>query len=396
MSYLLEFTYCWLRTALLSVKVARRQRFDVLQACNPPDTYWLLARAWRTLTRRRVKFVFDHHDLNPEVFCSRFGEPTSISSRAQLAGLRWLERRTFRSANHVISTNESYRAIATSRGGVLKERTTVVRSGPDTERMRPIEPDLGLRHGHREMLVYLGIMGPQDGVDIVLRAADVLVHQLGRDVHVALLGFGDSLDSLKRLSHELGLDDRVTFTGRAEPRTISDYLSAADIGLSPDPLNALNDVSTMNKTMEYLSYALPVVAFDLTETRVSAGAAAVYVDPTGEPTKYIDRFAHAIADLLADPDRRAALALAGRRRAERFLDWRPQRDAYVQTFDLVTGHASTPAPQRSTQPKTHDEWGRRHVVVADDHAIRSLVATRTGIRPVDDATDRPDTTSQTA
>jgi glycosyltransferase involved in cell wall biosynthesis len=338
LSYLVEFVYSWLRTALLSVRVARRRRFDAMQACNPPDTYWALARLWKLASRGRVRFVFDHHDLNPEVFRSRFGEPRGVAARAQLGGLRWLERRTFRAADHVISTNESYRRVALERGGVPKWRTTVVRSGPDTTRMRRIEPVPALRRGRSQLLVYLGIMGPQDGVDVVLRAADLLIHKLGRDdLHVALLGFGDSYDSLVALTSELSLDQHVTFTGRADLQMISEYLSTADVGLSPDPLNPLNDVSTMNKTMEYMAYGLPVVAFDLTETRVSGGDAAVYVDPSGPAEEAVERFALAVGSVLDDPDRRAAMALAGRERAERVLDWQPQRAAYVGVYDSLLG-----------------------------------------------------------
>lgn len=385
LSYLVEFGYCWLRTAWLSLWVARRRRFDVLQACNPPDTYWALARLWRFGTRGRVVFVFDHHDLNPEVYRSRFGEPTGLMGRLQLAGLYWLERRTFRAAAHVISTNESYRSVALTRGRLPVERTTVVRSGPDTGRMRPVEGIPRLRNGARHLLVYLGIMGPQDGVDVVLRVLDVLVHRMGRrDVHVALLGFGDSFDSLVSLSEELDLTDHVTFTGQADLKMITEYLSSADVGLSPDPRNPLNDVSTMNKTMEYMAFALPVVAFDLTETRITGGEAACYVDPDGADA--VDRFARAVADLLDDPVRRAEMALAGRRRAERVLDWEPQRAAYLRTYDMLTGWRSGqgPHPRAAASPDpgsaaaaatdATSEWGHRLVDVTDDEAVRSFAS----------------------
>jgi glycosyltransferase involved in cell wall biosynthesis len=383
LSYLVEFVYSWVCTAWLSLRVARRRRFDVLQACNPPDTYWALALLWRLCG---VRFVFDQHDLNPEVFLSRFGTPTGLGGRLQLTGLRWLERRTYRAAAHVILTNESYRRIAVTRGRVPVERTTVVRSGPDTSRMRPVDGLVRLRNGRKHLLVYLGIMGPQDGVDVVLRATDVLVRELGRDVQVALLGFGDSYDELVALARSLRLDDRVTFTGRADLRMITEYLSSADVGLSPDPLNPLNDVSTMNKTMEYMAFALPVVAFDLTETRVSGADAAVYVDPSGPPEQAVRRFAAAVADLLDDPVRRAQMALAGRRRAEQVLDWQPQRRAYVGVFDRLFGRRSAPPlpaaarPDRVTDRATNgatDQWGHRLVDVADDDALRSFATDRT-------------------
>jgi glycosyltransferase involved in cell wall biosynthesis len=330
LGYLLEFVYCWLRTAKLTLKVWRRAPFHVIQACNPPDTYWALARLWRS---RGVKFVFDHHDLNPEVFRSRFGEPDGIAARVQLAGLYWLERKTFHTADRVISTNQSYQRIAWERGDVPPEHTTVVRSGPDTSVMKPGAPKPELRNGREHLVAWLGIMGPQDGVDGVLEIARKVVREHGReDVQFALLGFGDCLEDLKKQCTELGLDDYVTFTGRVGPKEIADYLSTASLGLSADPLSPLNDVSTMNKTMEYMAYALPVVAYRLTETVVSAGECAVYLEP-GDT----DGFAKAVIDLLDDPTRRKELGTAGRARAEAVLDWRPQAEAYVGVYESLFG-----------------------------------------------------------
>jgi len=335
LGYLLEFVYCWLRTARLTLKVWKRRPFDVIQACNPPDTYWALARLWRA---KGVKFVFDHHDLNPEVFRSRFGEPTGIAGKAQLAGLYWLERNTFHTADRVISTNQSYQRIAWERGSVPPEHTTVVRSGPDTSVMKRGEANPSLRNGRQHLVAWLGIMGPQDGVDGVLDIAHKMIREHGReDVQFALLGFGDCLEDLRKQCSELGLDDYVTFTGRVGPKEIADYLSTADIGLSADPLSPLNDVSTMNKTMEYMAYALPVVAYRLTETVVSAGDCAVYLEP-GD----VDGFAKEVVTLLDDPERRTRLGQAGRERAERVLDWRPQAEAYVDVYDDLFGHEPQP------------------------------------------------------
>jgi glycosyltransferase involved in cell wall biosynthesis len=373
LGYLVEFVYCWLRTAFLSVCVNRRQPIAVIQGCNPPDTYWALAKLWRLASGGRVIFVFDHHDLNPEVYVSRFGEPTSLLSRLQLKILRWLERRTFRTAAHVISTNESYRRVAVRRGGMEPCRTTVVRSGPDVRRMRPIHPIPRLRKGRDYLLVYLGIMGPQDGVDLVVKVTALLAHRMGLDVHTALLGFGDCFDELVELACRLDVEDRVTFTGRADLKMIGAYLSSADIGLSPDPLSPLNDVSTMNKTMEYMSYALPVVAFDLTETRVSAGGAACYVDPLAPGC--VELFARTVARLLKDLGTRAEMTVAARRRAEHILDWLPQRRAYVGVYDALSGVQSRP-DDVARPTSDHDEWGRPFVDVTDDAELRQLAMSR--------------------
>ncbi|MGY1699102.1 glycosyltransferase family 4 protein [Geodermatophilus sp. SYSU D00766] len=377
LSYLVEFVYCWVRTALLSLRVWRRDGFSVIQACNPPDTYWLLARLWRT---RGVRFVYDQHDLNPEVFRSRFGEPQGLRARLEYGVLTWLERSTYRAADEVISTNESYRRVAVTRGRRDPAHVTVVRSGPDTSRMRPRPPEPALRHD-RSLLVYLGIMGPQDGVDIALHAMAELVHARGRDdVHLALLGFGDSLEDLRRLATELRLDQHVTFTGRADAEMVARYLSTAVIGLCPDPSSPLNDVSTMNKVMEYMSFAVPVVAFDLTETRVSAGDTGVLVDPRAGAAGLAD----AVAALLDDPGRRIALSLAARQRAVEDLDWAQQAVRYVGVHRRALGMqdaVGTVSPRKV------------HTAVPaepDAESLRALVATRTppGALQGDDRRDR--------
>ncbi|MFF2271643.1 glycosyltransferase family 4 protein [Agromyces sp. NPDC058136] len=353
-----EFAYSWMRTAWLSLRVWRDRPFDLLQACNPPDTYWLLARLWRI---RGVKFVFDHHDLNPELFVSRFGVPRGILKRLELRGLLWLERRTFRAAHRVISTNESYKAIAVRRGGRRPDEVTVVRSGPDTRAMRPVYPEHP-RPVDEIDLVYLGIMGPQDGVDQVLLVVDELVHRRGRrNVTATLMGFGDCLRSLQAQAAALGLGDHVTFTGRVDRAEIADRLSAADIGLCPDLRTPLNNLSTMNKTMEYMAYALPSVAFDLTETRVSGGDAVLYV-----PSGSITAFADAVERLIDDPGLRAELGRRARSRVATVLDWRPQAEAYVSVYDGLSGFSRPgPAVPPDTAHAERDPEGRRYVDLDD-------------------------------
>ena len=211
--------------------------------------------------------MFDHHDLCPELYESRFQD----APRASYWGLRILESLTFRSAQHVIATNGSYRRVAIERGHKKAADVTVVSTGPDAERLRRGASDPALRRGRRYLVAYLGVMGPQDGVDNVLRAADLLVHQLGwDDVSFTLVGGGDCFDELVALRDELGLRGLRGVHGRVPDDVVARVLSTADVGLSPDPRNPLNDVSTMNKTMEYMAFGLPVVAFDLVETRVSA------------------------------------------------------------------------------------------------------------------------------
>ncbi len=327
-SYLREFAYCWVRSFLLALRVAVTERFDVIQACNPPDTYFALALPFKLLGK---PFVFDQHDLCPEVYRSRFGR----SSGPLLAGLKLLERCTYAVADEVISTNESYRRVAISRGKRSPESVTVVRSGPDPDRMRRATPRPELKRGRAHLCCYLGVMGPQDGVDQLLQSLRIFVHDLGRhDCHFALLGFGDCVADLRRLCTELDLDEWVTFPGRADDQMICDYLSTADVGLSPDPMNPLNDVSTMNKTMEYMAFSLPGVAYDLTETRVSAERSAVYVEP-GDLRAY----AQAISDLLDEPAKGEAMGRIGRFRIEQSLAWQHQAAAYVGIYDRLLGRA---------------------------------------------------------
>ena len=327
LSFITEYVYSFLATAWLTLKARRTGRFAVLQACNPPDIFWPIALALRWADR--TKFVFDHHDLCPELFQSRFPDSPKLPYR----GLRALERRTHRTADHVISTNASYRDIAIHRSGKAPADVTVVRSGPDPWKLQrgPEHPEL--RRGRKFLAAYIGVMGPQDGVDIVVRAADVIVHEMGReDIAFTLIGSGDCFDKLVALRDELKLSGHVEFTGRAPDELVKKILSTADVGLSPDPKNPLNDVSTMNKTMEYMAFELPVVAFDLRETRVSAGEAAVYVKPND-----IREYAKAIVDLIEDEGGRAQLAKFGRARIEDEFAWSYQERAYLSVYERMTG-----------------------------------------------------------
>lgn len=337
-SFVAEYAYSFLATAWLTLKGRRRGRFAVMQACNPPDIFWPIALALRWLDG--TKFVFDHHDLCPELFQSRFPDGPKLPYR----GLRALERRTHRTADHVIATNDSYRDIAINRSGKAPEDVTVVRTGPNPDKLQRGAPDPELRRGRRFLAAYIGVMGPQDGVDIVVRAADVVVREMGRlDIAFTLIGSGDCFDELVALRDELKLNGHVEFTGRVPDELVKSILSTADVGLSPDPKNPLNDVSTMNKTMEYMAFELPVVAFDLRETRVSAGDAAVYAKPND-----VREYARAIVGLIDDGDRRAELGKLGRVRVEEELAWPYQERAYVGVYERVTGDAA----------KTVGEMGR--------------------------------------
>jgi glycosyltransferase involved in cell wall biosynthesis len=327
--FIAEYVYSFLATAWLTMRARRAGKFAVLQACNPPDIFWPIAVALRWMDGTR--FVFDHHDLCPELYESRF----PVGPRLPYRALRALEKRTHRAADHVIATNESYRTVAIARSGKSAADVTVVRSGPDPERLRRGAEHPELRRGHRYLAAYIGVMGPQDGVDIVLRAADSVVRQLHRDdIAFTLMGSGDCFDDLVSLRDELGLAGHVELTGRVPDHVVAQVLSTADIGLSPDPKNPLNDVSTMNKTMEYMAFELPVVAFDLRETRVSASEAGVYVEPND-----IQQYAEAIVRLADDQAERVKRGELGRTRVEQELAWSHQARAYLGVYQSVLGTA---------------------------------------------------------
>ena len=325
LSFVAEYAYSFLATAWHTLKARRNGRFAVIQACNPPDIFWPIALAFRL---ERTKFVFDHHDLCPELFLSRFEHPPALPFK----GLLWLERRTFRTARHVISTNESYRQIAIERGGKSPGDVTVVRTGPNPDRLKRGPAEEELKRGRKHLVAYIGVMGPQDGVDIAVRAAGIIVREFGRDdIAFTLIGSGDCYDELVALRDELSLQGHVEFTGRAPDELVTKIMSTASAGLSPDPKNPLNDVSTMNKTMEYMAFELPVVAFDLRETRVSAQDAAVYVTPND-----VHEYAKALVGLLDDEAARAQLGKLGRARVEDDLAWSHQERAYLGVYQRLT------------------------------------------------------------
>jgi len=332
-SYAWEFLYCWVQTLGLSLLVLARRGFDVIHAANPPDTFWAIAALYKPFGKR---YVFDHHDLCPELYVARFGASRegSLPHRA----LRLLERAQFRTADLVISTNESYRQVAITRGGKPPGRVFVVRSGPSRERFATVRPvDESLKRGRRFLVAYLGVMAPQDGVDHLLRAAKHVVEDHRReDVSFTLVGAGDSFEELRALSCDLGLERFVEFTGRVPDEDVERVLATADVCVCPDPLNPLNDVSTMNKVLEYMACARPIVAYDLREHRYSAGEGASYAKPNDEAD-----LARHIVQLLDDPERRRRMGDYNR---QRFLDqmaWEYSAGELLRAYDLLCGPPKT-------------------------------------------------------
>lgn len=325
LGFAFEFLWCFLRTALLTLRVGLGRGFDVVHICNPPETYFPLAWAAKAFGKR---VVFDHHDLSPEMYDAKFG---ADGSRLVRRVLQRFERETFRSADVVLATNESHRAIAVERGGMDPDDVFIVRSGPDLRRLQAVEPVPGWRRGKRHLITYLGEMCEQDGVDHLIRAVAELRDAHGRtDFHCVLVGGGPHQPAIRDYATEVGVDDLVTFTGRVSDEQLCEILSSADIGIDPDPLTPWSDRSTMNKIMEYMYFGLPVVSYELTEAKVSAADAAVYATPNDEAA-----LAKEIDALLDDPERRAAMGATGRRRIEEQLSWEHSVPALLAAYDRV-------------------------------------------------------------
>ncbi|MDP8924336.1 MAG: glycosyltransferase family 4 protein [Chloroflexota bacterium] len=311
LGYAREYGQSLAASFVLSLYVLFRRGFDVVHAHNPPDTFVFIAALYKLLGKR---FVFDHHDLSPEMYYARFpGKGNRLVYRA----LVLLEKLSCRLADHVIATNQSYRAVETERGGVPPERITIVRNGPNPDRLRPVEPDPDLRANAPTIIGFGGTIGYQDGVEYLVRALARLVHDLGRtDVFCVVVGTGDALADVRALATRLGLDEYIRFTGWVSDADYLRYLSTADICVVPDPSNPFTDRSTMIKMSEYMALAKPVVAFDLPEHRFTAQDAALYAPPNDEL-----ELARAIARLMDDPERRRMMGELGRRRVEAQLAW---------------------------------------------------------------------------
>jgi glycosyltransferase involved in cell wall biosynthesis len=325
LGYAREYGQSLLGSFVLSLLALVREGFDVVHAHNPPDTFVLIAALYKLLGKR---FVYDHHDLAPEMYYARF---PGRGSRLVYRLLVFFERLSCRLADHVIATNQSYRAVEMARGRVPAERISVVRNGPDPDRLRAVEPDRELRARAKTIIGYAGVMGFQDGVDYLLRALRHLRDDLGRsDFFCVIIGKGDARAGLQVLARQLGLDRQVWFTGWVPDAEYRRYLSSADICVDPDPSNPFTDRSTMLKMAEYMALGKPIVAFDLPEHRVTAQEAALYARPNDELA-----FARAIAELIDDPERRLAMGQLGRRRVETELAWRYSVPSLLRAYRAV-------------------------------------------------------------
>jgi glycosyltransferase involved in cell wall biosynthesis len=324
MGHVAEYLVSLISQTVLAAWVALRHGFDVIHAANPPDLLWVIAAPYRLLFGKR--FVLDHHDLVPELYEDRFGAGGRL-----LTVLRFLERVSFRFAHHVISTNESYRAVAMCRGNKRADEVTVVRNGPAPGDFPDGEPDPRIRALGRIVVGYLGNMNPQDGVDRFLEMARLLrqVHHR-MDIGFVMIGKGDSFDELVRLREEFGLTDVIVMTGRIPWSNLLASLRATDICVQPDPPGRLNDHSTMNKLMEYMSLGRAVVSYDLAESRVSGGEAVLYAHGSDA-----EALASAVMMLADNPDRMRELQRAGQERVRDVLSWEHQSPRLVEVYQKL-------------------------------------------------------------
>ncbi|HVA00516.1 MAG TPA: glycosyltransferase family 4 protein [Terriglobia bacterium] len=321
--YLLEYAWALVSEFWLALKAYRRTRFRILHAANPPDTVFLIALFFKFFG---VRFIFDHHDLNPELYEAKFGKRDLFYRIVCLA-----EHLTFRTAAVSIATNQSYREVAICRGGMRPERVFTVRSCPDLRNIRPQPPRPELKQGKNFLVAYVGVMGPQDGLDLLLESIDFIVRSAKHDdVAFVLIGAGTELPLLKELAAQKGLDAHVAFTDRIPDAELAAYLSSADVCVAPDPKNPMNDKSTMNKILEYMAYGKPVVLYDLTEGRRSAEDAALYARPN-DP----EDFARQILALLDSENLRRTLGARGRKRIEESLNWDHEKRALLEAYDTA-------------------------------------------------------------
>lgn len=334
--YIQEYTWSLTWEFRLAHRVWRERGFDVVHICNPPDLIFIVA-GWFKLFRG-VRVIFDHHDLNPELYEAKYGRRNSFYYL-----LRCAEFLTFATADMVISTNESYREVALARGRKKLEQVIIVRSGPDLSRFHSVPPNSIYRKDRKYLVGYVGVMGQQEGLDDLLRAVRHIVLKKGhQSTHFMLIGSGPVINQLKALAGELGINEFVEFTGRIPDNELLERLSTCDVCINPDPKTPFNDRSTMNKILEYMALGKPIVQTDLLEGRRSAAGASLYAKPNDE----VD-FAEKILELLANPELRQRMGVEGQRRMTEMLEWRHQMPRLLEVYERALQKQEIPIVVRA-------------------------------------------------
>lgn len=338
--YIQEYSWSLIWEFRLAHRVWREQGFNVIHICNPPDLIFMVAGWFKFF--RGVRVIFDHHDLNPELYETKYRRRNIF-----YYALRCAEFLTFATANVVISTNESYREVALVRGRKKPEQIFVVRSGPDLSRFHPVPPNSIYRRGRKYLVGYVGVMGEQEGLDYLLRSVRHIVQENGcQDIHFLLIGSGPAINQLKALTKELGITDFVEFTGRIPDKELLERLSTCDVCVNPDRKTPFNDRSTMNKILEYMALGKPIVQVDLLEGKRSAQRASLYAKPNDE----VD-FAKKILDLLDNPERRRQMGVEGQRRMKEMLEWRHQIPRLLEAYARALQDQDAPLAAQETYAK---------------------------------------------
>jgi glycosyltransferase involved in cell wall biosynthesis len=325
LGYLWEYGCALLWEFLYSWWIYLRRGFHVIQGCNPPDDIFLVALPFKLFG---VKYIFDHHDVNPELYFSKY-EREDFFYKAQI----WLERLTFRFSDVVMSTNTSYKDIALTRGGMAPEEVFVVRNGPDLKTFKSVSPNPALKHGKRYLIGYVGTMSIQEGLDILLDVAQHIKNLGRKDIHFTCVGGGPGLAELKKMTQDKDLEEMVNFTGRISDAELLEVLSTADICVNPDKPCQMNDISTMIKIMEYMALGKPIVQFDLKEGKFSAQEASLYAYNRNGATD----FAEKTLWLLDHPEERQRMGEFGRNRVEKELAWEYSVGNLLAAYDRAFG-----------------------------------------------------------
>ena len=318
--YLREYGTALKEELFLAKKIYKNIGFDVIHGCNPPDDIWVVAQFFK---RYGVKYVFDHHDICPELFEAKFGKTSGPLYWSQL----FFERQTYKHCEFAFVTNESYKKIAIERGGMDPKRVIVLRSGPKLERMRIMAPIPEIKRGYPYMVGYVGVIGQQEGIEYILEAAKY-IKERKNNVFWGIVGGGPHLEALKRQALDMGLDDCLEFIGRVPDQQMLEYLNTADVCVNSDKYNSMNDKSTMNKILEYMVLGKPIVQFDLTEGRYSAQEASLYAKRNDS----VD-MAEKIISLLNDPEKRKQMGEYGRNRVINKLSWEHTSKALLEGYE---------------------------------------------------------------
>lgn len=332
--YLREYITALFYELTISLRIYARNRFHVIHGCNPPDLIFLVAIFYKLFG---VTYLFDHHDINPELYIAKYQKKGFFYKFLLL-----VERLTFKVADYSIATNESYRDIAITRGKMPANKVQVVRSGPKLERLVIKEPDPQYKKGKKYLIGYIGVIGEQEGLDLLLESVKYIV-AYREDVHFAIIGGGTELPKIKQLAVEMGLGDYIDFYGRVDDETMVSVLNTADVCVNPDKPTVMNNLSTMNKIMEYMALKKPIVQYDLKEGRISAQKASLYAQNTSP-----EDFAKKIVYLLDNDSLRTEMGEYGYQRVVNELSWDIERHKLIQFYQRVLGLKSKPVPVKRT------------------------------------------------